>query len=211
MSATGARFTYAIALTGGIASGKSATTARFAQRGVPIFDADVVAHDLVAPGQPALIEIAAVFGVQMLRAAGELDRHRLRECVFADTDARRRLEAILHPRIHAVLLEQAHACTAPYCVLAIPLLVECHDDYAWMDRALTTDVPRAMQIARLTRRSGIDPALAERMLGAQASREQRLAFANDIIDNTGPLTALDAAVARLHRCYLARAAEKLQK
>ena len=199
---SGARRTYAVALTGGIASGKSATTQRFARLGVPIFDADQVARDLVAPGQPALTEIAAAFGGQMLTAAGELDRPRLRERVFADADARRRLEGILHPRIHTILLAQTQACTAAYCMLAIPLLVECRDDYAWVDRSLTTDVPRAMQIARLTRRDGIDQALAERMLAAQALREQRLALADDVIDNSGPLAALDVVVARLHRRYL---------
>lgn len=199
---------YAIALTGGIASGKSATTQRFARLGVPIFDADLIARDLVAPGRPGLTEIAAAFGGQMLTAAGELDRPRLRERVFADTDARRRLEGILHPRIHAILLAQTQTCAAAYCVLAIPLLVECRDDYAWVDRILTTDVPRATQIARLTRRDGTDQTLAERMLGAQASREQRLALADDIIDNTGPLAALDVVVARLHRRYLALASQK---
>lgn len=205
-----ARRAHIVALTGGIASGKSATAARFAQLGVPIFDADTLAHDLVGVGQPALAEIATQFGAQMLTPAGELDRRRLRECVFADAAARRRLEAILHPRIRDLLLAQAQACTAPYCVVAIPLLAECRSDYAWVDRVLTTDVPRAVQVVRLARR-GIDPVLAERMLGAQVSREQRLALADDIIDNTGPLAALDATVARLHQRYLAQAAEKPQK
>jgi dephospho-CoA kinase len=201
----------AIALTGGIASGKSATAARFAQLGVPIFDADAIAHDLVASGQPALVEIASAFGAQMLTPSGELDRHRLREHVFADGDIRRRLEGILHPRIREVLLAHVQACAAAYCVLAIPLLIECRGDYLWVDRVLTTDVPRDVQTARLTRREGIDVALAERMLKSQAPREQRLAVANDVIDNTGPMDALDTTVNRLHRRYLMLAAEKLQK
>lgn len=197
--------TLAIALTGGIATGKSAVTQRFIRHGVAVFDADVVARDLVEPGQPALAEISATFGRAMLSNAGGLDRARLREVVFADASARRRLEAILHPRIRTRLIEQAQACRDPYCVLAIPLFAECRADYAWVDRVLCTDAPRTVQIARLTQRSGIDAATAQGMLDAQVSRVQRLALADDVIDNTGPLTALDAAVARLHRIYLALA------
>jgi dephospho-CoA kinase len=197
-----------VALTGGIASGKSATAARFAQLGVAVFDADVIARDVVAPGQPALAEIAQVFGSTILTDAGNLDRGRMLERVFGDPASRKRLEAILHPRIRAVLLQQAHDCTAAYCILAIPLLVECREDYAWVDRVVTTDVPRSVQIDRLTHRAGIDLELAQLMLRAQATREQRLALADDVIDNTGPLRALDNAVARLHRHYLRRAAQR---
>jgi dephospho-CoA kinase len=195
--------TFTVALTGGIATGKSATTQRFAQLGAPVFDADVIAHDVVAVGQPALEEIRAVFGNDMLTHSGELDRARLRERVFADVAARRRLEAIVHPRVHATLLQQVHDCTSAYCILAIPLLVECRADYAWVERVLTTDAPREVQVQRLTHRSGIDAALAQRMLDAQATRAQRVALAHDIIDNTGPIAALDAIVPRLHRRYLA--------
>jgi dephospho-CoA kinase len=200
-----------IALTGGIASGKSATTQRFAQLGVPVFDADVAARDLVAPGQPALAEIAAAFGTEIIAPDGTVDRALLRRRVFADATARKRLESILHPRIRAFLLERAHACSAPYCVLAVPLLVECRDDYAWVDRILTTDVPRALQLQRLLQRPGIDRTIAECMLAAQTSRETRLALADDVIDNTGPLTALDACVARLHRRYLELSAARPQR
>jgi dephospho-CoA kinase len=200
--------TLAIALTGGIASGKSATAQRFAQLGVPVFDADVAARDLVAAGQPALAEIAAAFGPDTVTAAGALDRARLREQVFASVAARRRLEAILHPRIHVCLIEQVQACREPYCVLAIPLFAECRADYAWVDRVLCTDVPRPVQLERLLHRPGIDAATAQGMLDAQVSREERLALADDAIDNTGPLSALDAAVRRLHRRYLSLAAAR---
>jgi dephospho-CoA kinase len=199
--ATSTAFT--IALTGGIATGKSAITQRFVQLGVPVFDADVSARDLVASGQPALAEIAAAFGTQMLTAAGDLDRAHLRERVFTDAAARRNLESILHPKVRAALLAQVRACTAAYCILAIPLLVECRNDYTWVDRVLTTDAPRDLQLQRLTHRPGIDAALAERMLDAQATRKQRLAIAHDVIDNTGPIEALDTIVARLHQRYLA--------
>lgn len=198
--------TLAIALTGGIATGKSAVTQRFARHGVPVFDADVVAHDLVVRGQPALAEIADAFGRAMLSSGGELDRARLREIVFADAAARRKLEAILHPRIRAELIARARSCRHPYCVLAIPLFAECRADYAWVDRVLCTDAPRTVQIARVTQRSGIDAATAQGMLDAQVTRAQRLALADDVIDNTGPLAALDAVVARLHQRYLVLAA-----
>lgn len=197
--------TLAIALTGGIATGKSAVTQRFTRHGVPVFDADVVARDLVVRGQPALAEIADTFGRAMLSSGGELNRARLREIVFADAAARKKLEAILHPRIRAELIARARSCREPYCVLAIPLFAECRADYAWVDRVLCTDAPRTVQIARLTQRSGIDATTAQGMLDAQAARNVRLALADDVIDNTGPLTALDAAVARLHRIYLALA------
>ncbi len=200
--------TYIIALTGGIATGKSATALRFAQRGVSVFDADVTAHELVAPGQPALAQIAAAFGAGMLTPTGELDRARLRGSVFADASARRRLEAILHPRIRSVLIAQARACRDPYCVLAIPLFAECRADYTWVDRVLCTDAPRAVQLGRVLHRAEIDQATAQGMLDSQVSREERLALADDAIDNTGPLPALDAAVARLHRRYLELAAKK---
>jgi len=193
---------YCVALTGGIASGKTATAERFAHLGVPVFDADVVAHDVVAKGQPALGEIAAQFGRGVIAASGELDRARVRALVFQDADARLRLEAILHPRIRAALLDAVRHCDAAYCVLAIPLLVETRDDYRWVDRVLATDVPAAVQMARLTRRPGIDAALAARILAAQATREQRLAAADDIIDNTAPIESLGAVTERLHRLYL---------
>jgi dephospho-CoA kinase len=202
---------FAIALTGGIASGKSATAQRFAQHGVPVFDADVIARDLVGAGQPALREIAAVFGRESLTAAGELDRARLRKIVFAEASARKKLEAILHPRIRAELIGQVRTCRSDYCVLAIPLFVECRADYAWVERVLCTDAPRAVQLERLLHRHGIDAATAQGMLDAQVSRAERLALADDVIDNTGPLSALDAAVARLHQRYLQLAATRPER
>lgn len=200
-----------VALSGGIASGKSATAERFAQRGVPVFDADAVAHEIVAPGQPALQEIAACFGPSCITAGGELDRARLRELVFADASARAQLEAITHPRIREALRDSVRRCTNGYCVLAIPLLVEAWDDYRWVDRVLITDVPSAVQLQRLTRRPGIDAALAQRILDVQATRAQRLALAHDVIDNTAPLTFLDTVASRLHLRYLQLVAEKKRR
>jgi dephospho-CoA kinase len=195
---------YVVALTGGIASGKSAVTERFEKLGVEVIDADRVARELVAPGQPALDEIASAFGADVLDADGTLDRRRMRERVFADPSARRRLEAILHPRVRTELHERARLSTAPYVVLAIPLLAES-EGYDWIDRVLVVDVPRETQRQRLIARDGITPQLADAMLYAQASRERRLAIADDVVDNHGALSDLDAQIATLHRRYLSEA------
>ncbi len=198
----------AIALSGGVASGKSTVASLFVKLGASVFDADVVARELVAPGQPALAEIAAAFGRDIVNTDGSLDRTRLRKRIFDHDDERRRLEAILHPRIREALQAQARNCTAPYCILAIPLLAESHGAYAWVDRVLIVDVPEDVQIARLTQRDGVTRELAQRMLAAQAPRAQRLAMANDVIDNAGAVALLDGVVARLHRRYLRLAAER---
>ena len=194
-----------IVLTGGIAVGKSAVQQQFERLGGAVFDADVVARDLVGSGQPALAEIAAAFGPEAFTPAGELDRRRLRERIFADEAARRRLEAILHPRVRSELRSRAAACSAPYCLLAIPLYAESAQAYAWVDRVLVVDVPRAVQLARLMQRDGMTAEFAQRTLAAQATRAQRLALADDVIDNSCNLDDLPHIVARLHRLYTALA------
>jgi len=194
-----------VVVTGGIASGKTTVTNAFTALGVPIFDADAISRELVAPGQPALAEIAATFGADMLAPDGELDRRRLRERIFADEAARRRLEAILHPRVRSELRARAAACSAPYCLLAIPLYAESAQTYDWVDRVLVVDVPRAVQLARLMQRDGMTAEFAQRALAAQATRVQRLALADDVIDNSGNLDDLPHIVARLHRLYTALA------
>ena len=198
---------FIIGLTGGIASGKSAVTDRFIARGVAVADADVAARAVVEPGQPALAEIVAAFGDGLLQADGRLDRGALRARVFADDVARRRLEAILHPPIRAALRHACEAAAGPYAVVAIPLLVEggARTAYPWLDRILVVDVSAELQRARLMQRDGIDATLAERMLGAQASRRERLAIADDVIVNDGPLQRLDAHVAALDARYRALA------
>ena len=197
-----------IALTGGIAAGKSTVTRLFQQQSTIVFDADVIARNLVERGTPALAEIAATFGDDMLTASGELDRRQLRERIFADADDRRRLEVILHPKIRAEMRGQVASCTAPYCLLAIPLLAESFENYTWVDRVLVIDVPREVQIARLMQRDGMTLDHAQRMLDAQATREQRLALADDVIDNSGALVTLDSIVRKLHRRYLALVDER---
>ena len=208
-SALRERGALAVALTGGIASGKSAVATRFAEMGVPIIDADELAHVLVEPGQPALAEIVSAFGTDALDAAGGLDRKRMRDRVFADSGARRRLESILHPRIHRAIIDAVRQCNAAYCVLAIPLFAETRDQYAWVDRVVVTDVSRATQIRRLTARPQIGTVLAERIVDAQAARASRLALANDVIDNEAPIERLKQVVDRLHVRYLALAAPRV--
>ena len=195
---------FRVALTGGIASGKTAVANLFATHGVPVIDTDVIAREVVEPGQPALAAVVDAFGTAVLAADGRLDRPRLRERIFGDAEARRRLEAILHPAIRAEMERQSRAAGGPYQVLVIPLLVEGgRRDH--IDRVLVVDVPEATQIERLVRRDGVSRDQAEAALRAQASRDARLAFADDVIENTGDLAALETRVAELHRDYLRRA------
>ena len=197
---------YVVALTGGVASGKSAVARRFEAHGIHVYDADVAAREVVAPREPALAEIEFVFGAGVLNADGGLDRRAMRERVFADPEARRKLEGIIHPRVRAWLRRRVGMDRGPYCMLAIPLLVENREHYAWVDRVLVVDAPEALQIERLVQRDGIDREAAQRMLDAQSSRQQRLAIADDVIVNDGEEAALDAQVATLHRRYMELAA-----
>jgi dephospho-CoA kinase len=189
-----------VAVTGGVASGKSELTRRFEALGAPVIDADLIARELVLPGLPALAEIVERFGASMLNAAGELDRAALRARVFSHPAEREALEAILHPRVRQAMRERAQAAAAPYVLLAIPLLVES-GHYDWVHRVLVVDTPKQVQIARVMARDGIDHEAAQRMLAAQASRQARLARASDVVVNDGPVEALDAAVQRLDRWY----------
>ena len=191
-----------IALTGGVAAGKTAVTRRFEALGVHVHDADVAAREVIEPGTPGLAEVIDAFGVGTLDDSGRLDRAAMRQRVFADPAARRTLEAIIHPRVRQWLHERARAERGPYCLLAIPLLAENIEHYRWVDRVLLVDVPESVQTARLVARDGIDETLARRMLAHQASRAERLALADDVIENSGDEAALDTAVAELHRRYL---------
>jgi dephospho-CoA kinase len=191
-----------VALTGGVAAGKSAVTRRFEALGVPVHDADVAAREVIAPGSEGLAEVVSAFGADVLDDRGQLDRPSMRRRVFADPAARRRLEAIIHPRVRAWLRERALTDSKPYCLLAIPLLAENIAEYRWVDRVLVVDVPESVQLARLIARDGVDETLARRMIEQQASRADRLALADDVIDNRGDESALDQAVAELHQRYL---------
>lgn len=189
-----------IALTGGIGSGKSTVAELFAQRGVPIIDTDVIARDLVQKGQAALAEIAAIFGNSMLTDKGELDRKCLREHVFAQPQAREQLEAILHPKIHTAVLEQIKHTEAPYCLLIIPLLAESKQRYPH-DRILVVDTTPDEQVRRVMARDHLSEPQVRQILAAQASREQRLAMADDVITNSGNPAGLANQVMTLHEKY----------
>jgi len=194
-----------VGLTGGIGSGKSTAAAMFAERGVPVLDADQLAREVVAPGQPAWHEVIAAFGAQVLGADGHLARERLRALVFADPAARRRLEAITHPRILDALEQRCRALAHGYCVIAVPLLVETGLQGS-VDRVLVVDVPPAVQLARVMARDDLTAAQAQAIMRTQATRRERLAAAHDVITNDGDLDALRGQVARLHERYLTLAA-----
>jgi dephospho-CoA kinase len=190
-----------IGLTGGIGSGKTAVSDRFARHGAPVIDTDQLARELVEPGQPALAEIAARFGSECLDQTGHLQRGLLRERVFADPVGRRRLEAILHPRIRALARERIAGLSAPYCLVVIPLLVET-GMADLVDRVLVVTAPEAAQISRVMARDQVTETQARRVLAAQASPAQRLALADDVVENADDLAALDRRVAALHQHYL---------
>lgn len=196
-----------IGLTGGIASGKTLVQAAFEALAVPVLDADQVARDVVAPGSYGLAEIATRFGADFILPSGELDRRRLREHVFADPQARRALEAITHPLIRQRMQGWLAAQRTPYCILSVPLLVE-GTTAQLVDRVLVVDAPEALQVERLMQRDAIDTTLAAQMLSAQASRDTRLARADDVLLNTGSVDDARAAVAELHRFYLDLAQRK---
>jgi dephospho-CoA kinase len=200
---------YRVALTGGIASGKSTVANLFAALGITIVDTDLLAREVVAPGTPLLAEIAAHFGPDVLEANGSLNRRKLRERVFADAGERRWLEERTHPAIRVLTDERSAAAPGPYCLVAIPLLVETRGADRF-DRVLVVDCEPELQIARLMARDALTREAAARMLLAQASREARLAAADDVIRNDGDFAALGAEVARLHREYVAAAAAKTQ-
>ncbi|MFC3714901.1 dephospho-CoA kinase [Luteimonas soli] len=194
---------FIVGLTGGVASGKSAVAQRFEARGVFVADADVAAREAVAVGSEGLAEVVAAFGAAVLAADGALDRAKMRRRIFDDDDARVQLEAIIHPRVRATLRAACDAAPGAYAIAAIPLLAEGggRSAYPWLDRILVVDVPVAVQHARLLQRDGIDAALADRMIAAQATRRQRLAIGDDVIVNDGPLAALDGHVEALDRRY----------
>lgn len=193
--------TLRIGLTGGIASGKSTVADMFAEYGVPIIDTDVIAREIVAPGEPALEEIVAAFGRNVLREDGQLDRAALRRIVFSSDERRRELEAILHPGIREAAMRRAASAGGPYQVIVVPLLVESPMRHS-MDRILVVDAAHEVQLERLLERDTEDPEQARRMIAAQVGRDSRLAIADDVVDNGGDLSETRRQVEALHRRYL---------
>ncbi len=194
-----------VGLTGGIGSGKTVVADRLAALGAAVIDTDAIARALTAPGGAAMAPIAAAFGPGCLDPHGALDRARMRERVFGDAAAKARLEAILHPMIRAEAQAAAAgaAPSAPYIVFVVPLLVESGGWRDRVDRVLVIDCTVATQEARVSARSGLDAALARTIIDQQASRGQRLAAADDVLFNEGPLEELMPRVDRLHARYLA--------
>ncbi len=195
---------YVVGLTGGIGSGKSAVADLFAQHGVAVVDTDAIAHALTVAGGVAMPAICAEFGDAVANADGALDRTVMRTLVFADATARKRLEAILHPMIRAEGERQllASATRSPYAVLVVPLLVESGDYRKRVNRVAVVDCAETTQVARVMRRNGLSGSEIERMLAAQATRAERLAAADDIIENDGALADLPPRIERLHRQYV---------
>ena len=196
---------YVVGLTGGIGSGKSAVAGLFGERGVTVVDTDAIAHALTTSDGAAMPAIRAEFGDGVANTDGALERAAMRALVFADPSARKRLEAILHPLIRDESERQlaANPANSPYAILMVPLLVESGDYRKRVDRIVAVDCSEATQIDRVMRRNGLARSDIERILGAQATRAERLAAADDVIDNDGALADLPAQVERLHEQYLA--------
>lgn len=193
-----------IGVTGGIGSGKTTVANLFSSLGVPVIDADELARQVVAPGQPAYEEILQHFGTTILSKSGELDRRRLRERIFSDSAKRDRLEAIVHPRVYAQMKHLLDCLETPYAIVVVPLLIES-GARELVDRVLVVDSPEELQIERTHRRDGTTRAAVKKILAAQLDRSARLSAADDVIENDASLEALAKVVSRLHRQYLSEA------
>jgi dephospho-CoA kinase len=193
---------FVVGLTGGIGSGKSAAADEVARLGAEVVDTDAIAHELTRPGGAAIDEIRRQFGEALIDPSGAMDRARMRALAFSDAAARSRLERVLHPMIRAESERRIGASRAPYVVHVVPLLVESPGYRDRVSRVLVVDCPPAEQTARVGRRSGLTEEEIRRILEAQLPREARLAAADDVLDNSGPLDALHKQVRALHARYL---------
>ncbi|HEX6064406.1 MAG TPA: dephospho-CoA kinase [Longimicrobiales bacterium] len=191
-----------VGLTGGIGSGKSAAADEFARLGATVVDTDAIAHELTQAGGQAIPEVERIFGKDALGTSGAMDRDWMRTRVFADPVARKALEALLHPMIREESRRRIDAAQAPYVVHVVPLLVESPDYRRRVDRVLVVDCPEEIQVARVRARSALPEAQVRAIVASQATRADRLAAADDVIDNSGSLDALRKQVAALHRKYL---------
>ncbi len=190
-----------VGLTGGIGSGKSAVADAFAALGVEVIDTDMLAHQLSAAGQLGFKAILAAFGTGMLQPNGELDRAALRRLVFADAGARRRLEGVLHPLIGAEVARRVEGWRGPYVIIVVPLLLERTGMRSLVNRILVVDCPEEEQIRRVVIRSGLLPAEIRAIMAAQFDRDQRLAAADDVLDNSGTPDSIGPQVEALDRRY----------
>lgn len=191
-----------VGLTGGIGSGKSSATEIFESYGIPVIDADSIAHQLTLPGTETLLEISQQLGCQFITSQGELDRRKIAQHIFEHPDKKEILESILHPRVRQSMLDQLHKLeSAPYVILAIPLLLET-DFTELVDRILVIDAPEDIRIERVVSRDNRSVDNIEAILRHQVDSETRLKRANDILDNSGSLADLKKSVAKLHEQYL---------
>ena len=193
---------YTVGLTGGIGSGKSVVASLFAKRGIAVIDSDEIAHELTRPGGGAIESIRAAFGAGAIGADGALDRARMRRLVFGNSAEKKKLETILHPLIREESLRRAVRADSAYVLLAVPLLAESGIDRSRYQRVLVVDCTEAQQIERAMQRSGLSEKEARDILASQVTREQRLALADDVIDNRGTPAELDPQVSRLDEKYL---------
>ena len=193
---------FALVLTGGIGSGKSTVADLFSARGAAVIDTDLIAHALSAPGGLAIAALREAFGVDFITPQGALDRNRMRSLVFSDAGARGRLEAILHPLIRSEAEREAAAAHGSYIIFVVPLLTESSSWKQRGARILVVDCEEETQIARVMRRNQLSSEQVKAIMAAQITREQRLAMADDIIDNDGDSAALQNQVDRLHALYL---------
>ena len=199
---------YIVGLTGGVGSGKSTVAESFVAAGAALVDTDVIAHELTGVSGAAMPALIAAFGLNFARTDGALDRAAMRQRVFADSAARARLEAILHPMIRQLSAERCQAAETPYVILAVPLLVESGTYRQRCDRIAVVDCPESRQIERVMARNGLSADAVKAIMAAQVSRQERLAVADDVITNDADLAHLYAQVNKLHRKYLHLSAEK---
>ena len=191
-----------IGLTGGIASGKTTICNMFSQLTIPIIDADIIAYELVEPNKDAYIKIVQLFGRDILQKDNALNRKKLRKLIFSDPIAKKQLEAILHPQIRQQLQRQSTQQPAPYCILAIPLLIEANM-IDLIDRVLVIDTDESLQINRLCQRDNMSTNEAHTIISSQSGRKEKLAVADDVVINSGSIDALRITINELHKKYSA--------
>jgi dephospho-CoA kinase len=192
---------YVVGISGGIGSGKTTVTDLFTKFGIEVIDADVIAREVVEPGSPALKTIIDKFGHSVLDSSGSLDRAKLRTLVFNDSDIKNWLNQLLHPAIRQLMLLQTQQAKSTYCLMSVPLLVE-NKIYEQLDRVVIVDVDEPTQLRRTLLRDKTNEQQIRAIMSAQATRQQRLAVADDVIDNNGKADDLDKQVAQLHQQYL---------
>jgi dephospho-CoA kinase len=194
-----------VGLTGGIGSGKSAAADEFSRLGATVVDTDAISHELTGPGGTTVAEIQRQFGKAFVDASGAMDRKRMRDLVFSDIEEKQRLEALLHPLIRAESQRRIEQAAGPYVVHVVPLLLESPGHRERVARVLVVDCPEAIQVARVRQRSGLPEVEVRRIIASQIQRERRRAAADDVIDNSGTIAALQQQVRNLHEKYLALA------